>query len=340
MPAEYTIPTIDMTPLRTGSDAAKRAVARQIDAACRDTGFFLVTGHGVPADLITKARQRAIDFFALSDEEKMRVQRPPSKISRGFNWLGDRAIAYSMGEKTPPDIQEAFGFGQDRPDLAAKVDPVTAQMYAPNIWPQRPGDFREIMVSYYDAMQGLAQSVLGAMAIALGLDEKHFTDKFDRQASNCRIIRYPAVKETPLPGQIRAGTHTDYGIMTFVRGDDTPGGLQVKHRNGEWIDLHIPAGDFACNIGDLMMRWSNDRWVSTLHRVAVPPPGTAPQDRISLVFFTNPNPDAEIRCLDQCIQPGETAKYPPVTVSEHYLGKLMRAGHSQLDAKAADALTH
>ena len=90
-------------------------MARQIDAACRDTGFFMVTGHGVPADLITKTRQRAIDFFALPDDEKMKVQRPPSKISRGYNWVGDRAIAYSMGEKTPPDIQEAFGFGQDAP---------------------------------------------------------------------------------------------------------------------------------------------------------------------------------------------------------------------------------
>jgi isopenicillin N synthase-like dioxygenase len=336
----YTIPTIDMTPLRSGDTAAKREVARQIDAACRDTGFFLVTGHGVPADLINRARQLAIDFFALPDAEKMKVQRPPSKISRGFNWVGDRSIAYSMGEVTPPDIQEAFGFGQDRPDLAATVDPVSAQMYAPNIWPQQPSDFRETLVSYYDAMQGLAQSVLRAMATALGVDENYFVDKFDRQASNCRIIRYPAVTSPPLPGQLRAGTHTDYGIMTFVRGDDTPGGLQVKHRNGEWIDLHIPAGDFACNIGDLMMRWSNDRWVSTLHRVAVPPPGAKPQDRISLVFFTNPNADATIKCIEQCVEPGQTAKYPPVTVSEHYLGKLMRAGHSKVDAKAADALTH
>jgi isopenicillin N synthase-like dioxygenase len=182
--------------------------------------------------------------------------------------------------------------------------------------------------------------VLRAMATALGVDENYFADKFDRQASVCRIIRYPAVTQPPLPGQLRAGTHTDYGIMTFVRGDDTPGGLQVQHRSGDWIDLHIPAGDFACNIGDLMMRWSNDRWVSTLHRVAVPPPGAKPQDRISLVFFTNPNPDAEIRCIEQCVAPGETPKYPPVQVSEHYLGKLMRAGHSKVDAKAADALTH
>jgi len=340
MAAENAIPTIDLTALRTGSDADKRDVARQIDAACRDTGFFLVTGHGVPGDLIRKTRQNAIDFFALPEDEKLKVQRPPSKISRGFNWVGDRAIAYSMGEKTPPDIQEAFGFGNERPDLAAKVDPVSAKMYAPNIWPERPGEFREVMVSYYAAMEGLAHRVLGAMAMALGLNENYFVDKFDRQSSNCRIIRYPAVKETPLPGQLRAGTHTDYGIMTFVRGDDTPGGLQVQRRNGDGIDLHRPPGDFACNIGDMMMRWSNDRWVSTLHRVAVPPPGTVPQDRISLVFFTNPNADVTIECIKECLAPGENPKYPPVTVSEHYLGKLMRAGHSKVDAKAEDALTN
>ena len=97
------------------------------------------------------------------------------------------------------------------------------------------------MVTYYDAMMGLASNVLRAMAIALGVDENYFADKFDRQASVCRMIRYPAVTQTPLPGQLRAGTHTDYGIMTFVRGDDTPGGLQVKHRNGELDRLPHPA---------------------------------------------------------------------------------------------------
>jgi isopenicillin N synthase-like dioxygenase len=340
MPSENAIPTIDLTALRTGGDPGRRDVARLIDEACRDTGFFLVTGHGVPAELISKARQRAIDFFALPDDEKMKVQRPPAKISRGYNWVGDRSIAYSMGQAAPPDIQEAFGFGQDRPDLASKVDKASAQMYAPNIWPERPHDFKQTMLSYYDAMMGLASDVLRAMATALDVSENYFADKFDRQASVCRIIRYPTVTQPPLPGQLRAGTHTDYGIMTFVRGDDTPGGLQVRHRNGSWIDVHIPRDGFCCNIGDLMARWSNDRWVSTLHRVAVPPPDAVPQDRISLVFFTNPNPDAEIRCLDNCVRPGETPKYPPITVSEHYLGKLMRAGHSRVDAKAADALTH
>ncbi len=340
MAAGNAIPTIDLTPLRTGGDAGRCEVARQIDEACRDTGFFLVAGHGVPTELIAKTRQRAIDFFALPDEEKLKVKRPPAKISRGYNWIGDRSIAYSMGQATPPDIQEAFAFGQESADLAAKVDPTSAQMYAPNIWPEHPHDFKQTLVAYYETMMGLAGSVLRAMATALDGNENYFADKFDRQASVCRVIRYPAVRETPLPGQLRAGAHTDYGIMTFVRGDDTPGGLQVQHRNGSWIDVHIPADGFCCNIGDLMGRWSNDRWVSTMHRVAVPPPGATPQDRISLVFFTNPNPDAEIRCLDSCLRAGEAPKYPPITVSEHYLGKLMRAGHSRVDAKAADALTH
>ena len=108
--------------------------------------------------------------------------------------------------------------------------------------------------------------------------------------------------------------------MTFVRGDDTPGGLQVKHRNGGWIDVHIPPNAFVCNIGDLMMRWSNDRWVSTLHRVAVPPPDAVPQDRISLVFFQSPNPDAVIRCLDSCVGRGRDGKIS----ADHGVGALPR----------------
>jgi isopenicillin N synthase-like dioxygenase len=337
MTANDTIPTIDLSPLRSGNERERREVARQIDAACTDTGFFMITGHGVPPDLIATTRQRAIDFFALPDAEKMKVERPPAKISRGYNRIGDRSLAYSMGEVAPPDIQEAFAFGPEGVDvLMAKVDKTIAQMYAPNIWPARPHDFKQVMLSYHAAMSDVAARVLSAMALALGVPEDYFVDKFDRKASVGRIIRYPAVTQMPLPGQLRAGVHTDYGCITFVRGDDTTGGLQVKARHGDWIDVHIPPDAFVCNIGDTMMRWSNDRWVSTLHRVAVPPPEAAPSDRISLVFFHNPNPDTLVRCFDSCV--GSGAKYPPITSGEYYLGKLMKAGHSRLDAKPEDAL--
>src|SRR5580698_9020374 len=168
MAANDTIPTIDVSPLRDGSAAARRDVARQIDTACTDIGFFLVAGHGIPQGLIEPTRQRAIDFFALPVDEKMKVQRPPAKISRGYNWLGDRSVAYSMGQLAPPDIQEAFAFGPDSVgDWASKVDVASAQMYAPNIWPEQPKNFQQTMVAYYDAMQGLAWQILSAMAMAL-----------------------------------------------------------------------------------------------------------------------------------------------------------------------------
>lgn len=337
MAAQDAIPTIDLSALAGGSERARREVARRIDAACTDSGFFMVVGHGVPLDLIATTRRRAIDFFALPNAEKMKVQRPPSKISRGYNWVGDRSVAYSLGQAAPPDIQEAFAFGPEGiAALAGTVDKTSAQMYAPNIWPERPPGFKDTLLSYHAAMSALASRVLSAMAMALEVNEDYFADKFDRRASVVRIIRYPAVTRTPLPGQLRAGAHTDYGVMTFVRGDDTPGGLQVKHRHGGWIDVHIPPDAFVCNIGDLMMRWSNDRWVSTLHRVAVPPPEAAPSDRISLVYFESPNPDALIRCFPSCVGSGE--KYPPITVADHYLGKLMKASHSRLDATAEVAV--
>src|SRR5260221_6059168 len=148
MAAKNAIPTIDLSPLRGASGTERREVARQIDAACTEIGFFIVTGHGISQDLITTARQQAIDFFALPDEEKMKVQRPPAKISRGYNWVGDRSVAYSMGQAAPPDIQEAFAFGPESvADLASRVDAASAKMYAPNIWPERPADFKKIMLS-------------------------------------------------------------------------------------------------------------------------------------------------------------------------------------------------
>ena len=194
MAASDTIPTIDLAPLRGGSVREKREVAKAIDAACMDTGFFLVTGHGVAADLIQSTRRRAIEFFALPEAEKMKAQRPPAKISRGYNWLGDRSVAYSMGQVAPPDIQEAFAFGPEGAEaLAAKVDKTSAQMYAPNIWPEQPDGFKTTMLAYREAMSGVASDVLRAMALALDTDESYFADKFDRQASVVRIIRYPAV---------------------------------------------------------------------------------------------------------------------------------------------------
>lgn len=211
------------------------------------------------------------------------------------------------------------------------------KFFAPNHWPDRPAGFRATLTAYYGAMSDLAATVMSLFAGALDLRPDFFADKIDRHCSNIRLVRYPAQSAAPEPDQLRAGAHTDYGALTFVRGDDVPGGLQIRHRRGDWIDVSIPPGMFVCNIGDALARWTNDRWVSTLHRVGNPPAGAANVDRVSLVFFHLPNYDAVLGGIESCRDSDGRDKYPPVTFAEHYLSKVMKAAHQRLDATVADA---
>ncbi len=336
---ESGIPIIDFAPFLNGGIEEKRKVVQQLDVACREIGFFTLAGHGVPVELIDTARATAVAFFSLSAEEKKRVERPPSKISRGYFGLGDRSISYSLGKAAPADIQEAYAFGPEPTSTTEhyKGDLGASAMLAPNLWPAHPESFKNVMLAYRAALSELGLKVMQAMAMALDLPETNFDEKFDHQPSTVRIIRYPALTSPPLEGQLRSGAHTDYGTLTFVRGDDTPGGLQVKAHNSGWIDVHPAPDSFVCNIGDLLARWSNDRWISTLHRVAVPPPEVTSSDRISLVYFQIANHDARIECIEAGRGASQRPKYEPITCAEYYLGKLMKASHTRLDATAQDA---
>ena len=319
-----TVPIIDIAPFIAGGVAEKRVVADAMRRACEEIGFFSITGHGVPEILIEEVRGLSLEFFARPMAAKREIERPPSKISRGYSWVGDRGLAYSLGDKTPPDLQESFGMG---PVAAAPAEvagtPAEKAFFHPNLWPASPLRFRAAFEAYYLEMERVATQVCRIFALALGLDEHHFDAKVDRHTSTMRAILYPPLTAAPAPGQLRAGAHSDYGTVTILRGDDVPGGLQVRLRNGEWIDVHPAPGAFVCNIGDLMRRWTNDRWNSNLHRVALPPPEYAHNQRLTIVFFHNPNCDAEIRCID----PDAPARHAPVIFGDYYLGKHMKAQH-------------
>ena len=331
------VPIIDIAPFFTGSDSTRQSIAAAIDLACRETGFFAIVGHSIDEGLMARTRQMAVDFFALPTEEKLRVERPPQKVSRGYNRFMDRSLSYSLGLEAPPDLQEAFAFGPEgvSADDWQEGDPRSA-MLAPNRWPERPKAFRETMIEYDVAIRALGERMLDIIAMALNVDRSYFNDKFDHQSSVARLVRYPAQKDAPADGQLRAGIHTDYGTITFLRGDAVPGGTEVKTRGGEWITVETPPGGFVCNIGDALARWTNDRWVSTLHRVGNPPPAAQNVDRISLVYFHSPNHDALIECIAGC-EGTEGPKYEPITFADHYLGKVMKAAHARLNAKVEDA---
>lgn len=319
------VPIIDIGPFLKGSETRKRAVAERVDRACEEIGFLIVVGHGVPAELVADMYERASRFFELPLEEKTKVRRPSRDVSRGYIPAGDESLAYSLGQAAPPDLKEVLAIGrEDVPDEAYFRRGPARLHFAPNLWPERPASLRETAVSYFRAMERLASDLMRIFAVALDLREDFFADKIDRHISGLRLINYPEQPTEPVPGQLRSGEHSDYGSLTILKIEDAPGGLQVRTRDGRWIDVHAVADAFIVNIGDLMMHWTNDRWISTLHRVVNPPRDRAlGSRRLSMAFFHQPNYDALIECLPTCQGPGNPPKHPPVTSGDHRLRKFL-----------------
>src|SRR5262245_17184008 len=187
-----------------------------------------------------------------------------------------------------------------------------------NYWPEGRPAFRQAFESFYRAMEPLSLHILQLFARALGLDDHYFDDKLTYHTSTMRVIHYPPQETPPEPGQLRGGEHTDFGTLTILKGEDVPGGLQVKTRGDDWIDVHPDPDAFICNIGDIMMRWTNGHWLSNLHRVENPPREFAHLGRMSIVFFHNPNVDAEIRCIRAFYGKDAKEEYPPSSFGELY----------------------
>ncbi|HEY8524325.1 MAG TPA: 2-oxoglutarate and iron-dependent oxygenase domain-containing protein [Acidimicrobiales bacterium] len=316
---------IDLTPFREGGPDDKAEVARQIDDACRDTGFLLLSGHGIPAETADAVLDTCQAFFDLPLEEKRRYKVADPAANRGFTEMGEEALAYSRGEpaeESPPDLFEAFTMGRS-PTSDPYYD-VHRRDFAPNVWPERPAGLREAARAYERAARGTADIVLRAMALALDLEESWFIDRTRRSIVTTRALDYRRApgQPDPAPGQMRLGAHTDFGIMTLLLADDVPG-LQVC-RDGEWFDVSIPPGTLVCNIGDMLERWTNDRWRSTLHRV-VPPPRevSGPVRRRSLARFLDGEPDRVVECIPSCCGPDNPPRYPPVVGGEWLLAKVL-----------------
>jgi isopenicillin N synthase-like dioxygenase len=187
-------------------------------------------------------------------------------------------------------------------------------------------DFRRLVTQYHAAIYELVAKLMRISAVSLGLDEDFFEAYFDRMPTNLRFVDYPHQTVAPMPRQLRYGAHTDFTGFTVLRQDDAPGGLQVRGPNRQWVDVTPRRGAFVVNSGDLIQRWTNDRWVSNVHRVVNPPlDAGASTRRLSVVFFSNPNHDAEIRALPNCVTAGGAGKHPPVMAWDHLMGKVRRS---------------
>lgn len=314
----------DTTGLRDGGDAgapSKADVAAQIGAACRDSGFFYVTGHGVPPELIARLDAAARTFFELPPELKNEI----SMDRGGRAWRGFFPVG---GELTSgrPDLKEGVYFGAEGP-------PSDRPLHGPNLFPGQVPDLRAAVLAYLDALTGVAQAVMGGIALSLDLPEDYFRSGYTADPTILfRIFHYPPAQ--PDPDEWGVGEHTDYGLLTLLL-QDSNGGLQVHTPRG-WTDAPPITGTFVCNIGDMLDKLTGGLYRSTPHRVR----NLSGNERLSFPFFFDPGWDSEVPPLPyteggHARWDGQDLRAFTGTYGEYLLGKVAKV-FPQLGADVLD----
>ncbi|WP_028239774.1 isopenicillin N synthase family dioxygenase [Stutzerimonas azotifigens] len=302
------LPLIDIAGLRSSDPAARQAVARELRSACERCGFFYIHNHGIDAGLIARVRAEAEQFFALPSASKLAVDKALSACNRGYEPLRGQTLEAG----SPPDLKEGFYIGIDLPEdhpsvLAGRFN------QGPNQWPADLPDFRDTMNAYFAAAYELSALLMRGLALSLELPEDHFAPFVTDASATLRLLHYPPQPPQPAPGEKGCGAHTDFGAVTLLLQDDA-GGLQVQAIDSdEWIDAPPVEGTYVVNLGDLIARWTNDRYHSNLHRVI----NRSGRERYSVPFFFTGNLDLQVECLPTCLAPGEAPKYLPVSVEQH-----------------------
>ena len=298
------LPVIDISALRSPRLEDRRRVGEALGKACREIGFFYAVGHELDSARLAPVFAASRAFFAQPPEAKDALSIKRSANDVGYIALEDEQLDPS----SPADFKEAFNIGlelpMDHPSILAG-----ALFRGANFWPDMPG-WREIMLDYYNLCWAIGVTLHRGFSLDLGIDETFFDDKLDEPIGILRLLHYPP-RQGGADAQLGAGAHQDYGSITLLATDGVAG-LQVQGRDGLWIDAPTIPDALICNIGDCLMRWTGDIYVSTPHRVVRPA-----SDRYSIAFFLDPNPHAIVETL-----PGMAVKYEPTTGGAYLKAKL------------------
>ena len=240
---------------------------------------------------------------------------------RGYTYVGATAQANAHEDATATDLVETFNAGlepiPDTPYFRA-----AAEHFVPNVWPTASTPLRAVWREYRATMQALAERLMRLMAEALGLPADHFDPLIDKPMASITANHYPALDHEPTGDQLRGGAHTDYGTLTLLATDGTPG-LQLMDHDGRWADAPSVPGALHVNTGDMMQHWTAGRWRSTWHRV-VPPAGGPPyRERTSIAYFHSPNADTVVAPL-AALGADDPPTGDPITAGRYLRVKLDR----------------
>jgi isopenicillin N synthase-like dioxygenase len=311
-------PIVSLRAFETAGAASRSELAAEVDRICRTSGFLAIADHAVSQEVIDGAWGKAKSFFDQPVEVKQRARAPYPGYPYGYLGPNSEALAASRGVATPPDLKESFNGGPLLLPPGLTDKDALSFCYAETIWPEAPAEFKDAWTAYYAELERLASRIMTLFAAALNLREDYFDSFIEYPISALRALNYPEQTVAPAPGQLRAGAHSDYGSLTILLPQPGSKGLQIERPDGSWLDVPPVPGAFIINIGDLMARWTNDRWVSTVHRVVNPTnPEEAKARRQSFAFFHQPNWFAEITSLIA----SEAPTYEPVLSGPYLMGK-------------------
>ncbi len=306
MPVALTeVPTIDFSPFFEGDARRRKAVAMDIAAACEEIGFFYITGHRVPPSLHSGVFEQSARFFALPVEDRQKVA---ASYDWYRGWVGTQpGGALSRNSRLFEQYRMQKDMSADDPDVLSGNF-----FYKPNRWPENLDGFADTCNGYYDAMEALSRHLLRAFALGVDLPEDRFDDNFKKPLSQLSLMYNP-----PLPGGVDLDvtnmvSHTDDTPFTILAQGEV-GGLEVKRRDGHWIAVPPSEDALTINVGDMMMWWTNGRYLSNLHRVR----NTSGRERYSVPFFLNPDHDVVVEPLPEFVSKDGVAKFPPVHVATH-----------------------
>ena len=303
------IPVIDIGPLRAAGASGLADVAAEIRRAAEEVGFFYVANHGIDPALQRGAQAAAHAFFALPEAEKRRVA--VNQRNRGFMAMGDCQLP---GAATT-DLKEVFFWGpeadDDDPDVLAGRPLVGA-----NNWPAFMPDLREAIWPYYEAATACGANLLRAIAVSLDLEPDFFAARYRKPLGRGQLVYYPPHPVDPDVTNFGAAPHSDFGCITLLLQDHN-GGLEIRHRDGTWVAAAPVPDTLVVNIGDLLARWSNGRFRSTLHRVV----NRTPNRRVSIPVFYDPDSDAVVDPRDMGLGEGAAPLHPPVTAGDYIMSR-------------------
>jgi isopenicillin N synthase-like dioxygenase len=299
------VPVLDLTPLMNGEPID--ALAKQLDQACRETGFFYVSNHGVSENVLNAVFGATRRYFAMPEQVRQAHLMHPF-FRRGYMPSGN-----SQQPGHAPDLKESYEVGLDLPlddpDVVAR-----RPLHGPNQWPSEMPWLREAAEAYFDQSKALGDRLLRLIARALKVEDGFFLQYAKKPMVQMRMFHYPPQPEAT--DAIGAAPHTDYGLITLLA-QDPIGGLELRKRDGEWIAAPYIDGTLVVNIGDLFQRWTNDRYVSNFHRVT----NRTGRERYSIPMFYHLDFDAPVACLPTCCSDSNPPRHEPIRYGDYILGR-------------------